>query len=180
MHSPNTNRANARCLLVSIIGVLMLSGCGSVVTTPQSRGEFTKEILDSPKVGLTESYTSSRRFEDVVRTLEQRWKECYSTAATTTRTQGGMTTMRYTDINHPRWQMINNNLVEFTLQQTTQGMMMINKVPPGGEYIVAMNVERLPGSKTKLTWYSYDLFGSSKESWERNKKWSDGQDAACN
>ena len=179
MHSPNKNRANATYLLVSITVVLMLSGCGTVVTTAQTRDEFTKDVLNSPKVGLTGSHTSSRRFEDVVRTLEQKWKECYSTAATTTRTQGGMTTMRYTDINHPRWQKINNNLVEFTLQQTTQGMMMINKVPPGGEYIAAMNVERVPGNKAKLTWYSYNLFGAWKDDWERNKKWSDGQDAAC-
>lgn len=156
MHSTNRNRAKASCLLVSIIGVLMLSGCGSVVTSAQTRDEFTKDVLDSPKVGLTGSYTSSRRFEDVVRTLERKWQECYSTAATTTRTQGNMMTMRYTDINHPRWQKINNNLVEFTLQQNTQGMMMINKVPPGGEYIAAMNVERLPDSKAKLTWLSGD------------------------
>jgi hypothetical protein len=181
MHSSHKHGAhNVARLSVLIIAVLVLSGCsGMVTTTPQTREEFKKEIMDSPKIGLRESYTSSRRFDDVVRSLEQKWNECYNTASTTHASKGGMTTMHYTDINHPRWQKINNSLVEFTLQRTTQGMTMINKVPPGGEYIVALNVERLPNNKAKLTWYSYTLFGSNRDSWDHNKKWSDGQNAAC-
>ena len=181
MHSSHRYGAhNVARLSVLIIAVLVLSGCsGMVTTTPQTRDEFKKEIMNSPKVGLTESYTSSRRFDDVVRSLEQKWSECYSRSVTTHASQGGMTTMHYTDTNHPRWQKINNSLVEFTLQQTTQGMTMINKVPPGGEYVVALNVERLPNNKTKLTWYSFNVFGSNRASWDRNKKWSDGQNTAC-
>jgi len=58
-------------------------------------------------------------------------------------------------------------------------MTMFNKVPPGGEYVVALNVERLPSNKAKLTWYSFNVFGSARDRWDQNKKWSDGQNAAC-
>jgi hypothetical protein len=156
------------------ITVVSLVGCA---VTPQTRNEFKQQIMDYPTMGLHDTYTANRRFEDVVRTLDAKWQECYNISKTMTRTQGGLTTMRYRDTYHPKSQKINNSLVEMTLQETSQGITMLNKIPPGGLYVAALNLERLPANKTKLTWYS-GAWGW-RAIWEMNKQWSDGKDVAC-
>jgi hypothetical protein len=154
---------------------IFLTGCA---TSAQNRDDFKKTLQGYPSLSVTGSHVSNRRFEDVVATLERKWKECYGFQRTTTRTQGGMTTMNYKDTYHPKSRKVSNSLVEMTLQVTTEGMIMLSKVPEGGDYVVALDIERLPGSKTKLSWYSASL-GGWKAAWERNKQWSDGKDVAC-
>jgi hypothetical protein len=163
-----------RAILALAIAAL-LAGCQTSVET---RDDFKKGIQSHPSLTITGSHTSSRKFEDVVATLERKWKQCYGVQRTTTRTQGGTTTMNYKDTFHPRVRKVNSSLVEMTLQVTTEGMIMLSKVPEGGDYIVALDVERIAGNKTKLTWYSGSL-GGWKAAWERNKQWSDGKDVAC-
>ncbi|HZW12566.1 MAG TPA: hypothetical protein VFF81_05160 [Noviherbaspirillum sp.] len=153
---------------------ITLIGC---VATPQTRDEFKQQIKEHPKLGLHEMYTANRRFEDVVRTIETKWQECYNVSRTTTRSQGGMTTMRYRDTYHPKSEKKNNSLVEMTLQETSEGIVMLNKIPPGGLYMAALDLERLPANKTRLTWYS-PAWGWG-DSWEKNKQWSDGKNIAC-
>lgn len=160
--------------ILLFVTAIFLAGC---TTTPQTRDELKTTMKNHPKLGIADSYTANRRFDDVVATLDRKWKECYGIRRTTTRSEGGMTTMRYRDTYHPQSRKVNNSLVEMTLQMTTEGMVMLNKVPPGGEYIVALDLERLPGNKTKLTWYSA-AWGWTK-GWEKNKQWSDGKDVAC-
>ena len=158
-----------------LAAAVVLAAC---TTTPQTRDEFRTLAAGHPKFYLTGSYTANRRLEDVATTLQRKWEECYSVQRTTTRTQGGMTTSRYRDTFHPRIQKVSNSLIQMTLQQTTEGMIMLNKVPDGGEYIVVLDLERVSGNKTKLTWYSSQYAGWPQR-WERNKQWSDGKDLAC-
>ena len=158
---------------MKIIIVISLFGC---VSAPQTRAELKTTVVNHPSLSVVGSHTSNRRFEEVVAMLERKWQECYSVRRTTTRSEGGMTTMRYRDSYYPQSRKVNNSLVEMTLQMTTEGMIMVTKVPPGGDYMVALDLERLPGNKTKLSWYS--AMGWT-DSWERNKKWSDGKDVAC-
>jgi len=153
--------------------MVSLAGC---VGAPQSRQELKTAAVEHPSLSVTGSYTSNRRLEDVAAALERKWKECYSVQRTTTRSQGGMTTMNYRDTYHPKSRRVSSSLVEMTLQMTTQGMIMMTKVPEGGEYIVALDLERVPGNKTRLTWHSVMGWTSS---WERNKQWSDGKDVPC-
>jgi hypothetical protein len=158
-----------------LAAVALAAGCN---TAPLTRDEFKKGVQSQSMLTLTGSHASSRRFEDAVAMLERKWKECYGFQRTTTRTQGGMTTMNYKDTYHPRVRKVSSSLVEMTLQMTTEGMIMLSKVPEGGDYIVALDVERAAGNKAKLTWYSGSL-GGWKAAWERNKQWSDGKDVAC-
>jgi hypothetical protein len=160
--------------VLSFIAVISLAGC---VTPPQTRDELKTTLMNNPKMSIVGTYTANRRFEEVVATLERKWQECYGIRRTTTRTEGGMTTMRYRDTFHPQSRKVNNSLIEMTLQMTTEGMIMLSKVPQGGDYVVALDLERLSGSKTKLTWYS-PAWGWT-EAWERNRQWSDGKDVAC-
>ena len=160
-----------RFLLFPAVAII-LTGC---VTSPQTRDELKTTMKSYPSLSIADSYTSNRRFEDVVGTIDRKWQECYNVLKTTTRTDNGMT-MKLRDTYHPQARKINNSLVEMTIQTTTKGMTALNKTPAGGEYRVALDIERLPGNKTRLTWYSTNGWAKS---WERNKQWSDGKDVAC-
>jgi hypothetical protein len=153
----------------------MLAGCAT--TSPQSRDELKSFAKAHTTAMIYESYTSRRRFEDVVASLELKWNECYGISKTTTRSENGVRTSQYRDTFHPHFVKVNGFLVEMTLQMTTEGMVMLSKVPPGGDYIVALDVERLLGGKTRLTWHS--AAWGWKDQWEVNKQWSDGKEAAC-
>ena len=60
---------------------------------------------------------------------------------------------------------------------TTRGMVMLSKVPEGGEYIVALDIERAGKNSTRLSWYSRP--GGWRDEWELNKQWSEGKDLPC-
>ena len=97
---------------------------------------------------------------------------------TVTLSRGGTQGMRhqFRDTYHPQSRKINDSLVEMTLQLTTTGATALNKVPPGGDFAFTIDVERLAGNKTKLTWNGGPFQSSS---WEKNKQWSEGKDIAC-
>ncbi len=93
-------------------------------------------------------------YDEVAKAIDKKWQECYNASRTTTRTSGGMTTSRYRDTYHPKTVKKNNSLVEMTIQMTTEGMVMLDKTPPGGYYKVALDIKRLSGGKAELHWYS--------------------------
>lgn len=161
--------------IMSCVAVVFLAGC---VTTPQTREDFKSWTKEHTTLALCDTYTVNRPFDVVVASLREKWQQCYDINKSTTRISGGMMTSSYRDTFHPRSRKINNSLVELTLQMTTEGMIMLNKVPEGGEYNVALDIERLSKNKTKLTWHSY-VFGGWRDVWETNKQWGDGKDAAC-
>lgn len=174
------NDATIRSILnaIAVVSVLALSAC-AILEQPKTREEFTKFVVDSPKLGFTDTYTVHRRFEDVVQSLDRKWQECYNVTKTMSRTEGGIKTMQYRDTYVPFTHRVNNSLAELTLQISSSRMKMVNNVPTGGDYIMALDVERLPANKTKLTWYSPAILGDWKENWARNKKWSEGGNTGC-
>lgn len=161
--------------LLLCLPLVFLSGC--FTTTPQSREEFKRWNKEHTSMGLHESYTVNRPFEEVAASLQKKWLQCYDVSATTRRTSGGMTTSNYTDTLHPRFKKIDKSHMELTLQVTTTGMIMLNKVPEGGDYIVALDLRRASRNKTDFTWYSYSW--GQKEALERSKAWAEGKDAPC-
>jgi hypothetical protein len=128
-------------------------------------------------MGLHQVYMVNRPFDDVAASLQKKWRQCYDINATTKRTAGGMTTSNYTDTFHPKFKRIDNSHLEMTLQMTTKGMVMLNKIPEGGEYVIALDLQRVSENKTKLSWYSYSW--GKKAELERNKAWGDGKNVAC-
>jgi alpha-L-fucosidase len=162
-----------RIVLLLVIAI-SLAGCAGA---PQTREGFKESAKSNTLLGTVDTYTANRRFEEVIAMLDRKWQECYSRRSTTTRTQGGMTTMNYQDTFNPQSRKVSDSLVEMTLQVTTTGMIMLSKVPPGGDFVIALDVERLPANRTRLTWHAGPGKGSY---WEKNKQWSDGKDVACN
>ena len=155
----------------------VLSGCS--MHYPQTREEFRQGIVSSDSsFKFVDTYVAKRRFEDVVRSLKQNVEACFDQDVTTTRTQGGMTTMNQTDEWRTTVRVINRNRAEVTTQMKMKGAMVPAKVPAGGFYVTAVDVERLTPSTTKLSYYGSTSSGS-RERWDLVKQWSDGKPTPC-
>lgn len=155
----------------------MLAACATTPPQPQaqSRDELKASARDHATTMIYESYTSRRRFEEVVATLQGKWEQCYGAGNTAGRADNGAT--KPGAAVHPRFFKVNSFLFEMSLQSAADGTAIQGKVPEGGTYVVALDVERLLGGKTQLTWHS--AAAGWKEQWELNKQWGDGKEAAC-
>jgi hypothetical protein len=162
--------------LIVISCAVLLSACSSY---PQTRDEFRQAIRSSDsKLTFHDSYVAKRRFDDVVKTLTQKVDECFQADVTTRRTAGGMTTMNQTDEYRATVRVIDKNHAELTSQIAMKGAILPEKMPPGGYYKAAMDIERITSTTTKLTYYGDSLSGS-KAIWAALKEWSDGRLVRC-
>lgn len=153
--------------VVYLFAASLLAACATPLL--QSRDELKSFAKDHTTVMIYESYTSSRRFEEVSAALQGKWSECYGSNKTTPGAEARASISG--EAFYPSFIKVNGFLFEMSLQKSQDTM------PEGGNYLVALDVERLLGGKTRLTWHS--AAKGWKEQWELNKQWSDGKDAAC-
>jgi hypothetical protein len=159
------------------LATAVLSGCS--MNYPQTREEFRQGVVSSDsRSKLVDTYVAKRRFEDVVQSLKQNVEACFDQNVTTRRTQGGMTTMNQTDEWRTTLKVISRNRAEVTTQMTMKGAIVPVKVPPGGFYVTAVDIDRLAPSTTKLSYYGSTTSGS-KERWDLIRQWSDGKSTSC-
>jgi len=155
---------------------LVLAACTSF---PQTREDFLQRVRTSDsKLTYTDSHVAKRRFDDVVKTITQKANECFQADVTTRRTAGGMTTMNQTDEYRTTMRVVDKNRAELTSQIAMRGAILPEKMPPGGYFKAAMDIERITPSTTRLTYYGDSLSGS-KAVWGALKEWSDGRLVAC-
>ncbi len=155
----------------------VLAGCAGL-TPSQTREEFVQRKLHGEPFSMVDTHVTKRRFEDVVNTLSQKTAECFNVDITTRRSEGGMTTMNLKDKYRTTVRTVNANRAELTTRHTTKGMATPQKIPKGGLYYRAVDIERLSSGSTKLTYYGPSVAGA-KAAWAAMKLWSDGQPAAC-
>lgn len=166
-----------RSAIFAAVAAAVLSGCAT--NYPQTREEFRKGIVESDSsFKFVDTYVAKRRFDDVVKSLKQNVEQCFDQNVTTTRSQGGIMTMNQTDEWRTSVKVINRSRAEVTTQMTMKGAIVPVKVPPGGFYVTAVDVERLTASTTKLSYYGSTSSGS-KERWDLIRQWSDGKPTPC-
>jgi hypothetical protein len=159
------------------LATAVLSGCS--MNYPQTREEFRQGVVSSDSsYKFVDTYVAKRRFEDVVKSLKQNVEACFDQNVTTRRTQGGMTTMNQTDEWRTTVKVISGSRAEVTTQMMMKGAIVPVKVPPGGFYVTAVDVERATASTTKLSYYGSTTSGS-KERWDLIRQWSDGKPTPC-
>jgi hypothetical protein len=158
-----------RNAIFAVLATAVLSGCS--MHYPQTREEFREGVVSSDsRFKFVDTYVAKRRLENV--------EQCFNQDVTTTRTHGGMTTMNQTDEWRTTVKVIDRNRAEVTTQQTMKGAIVPVKVPPGGFYVTAVDIERMTPSTTKLSYYGSTSSGS-KERWDLMKQWSDGKPTPC-
>jgi hypothetical protein len=156
-----------------------LAGCANVKTgTWYSREEFVTYSKEGRMMSMTDTYVANRKFEQVVAVLKQKSADCLDSDSVMSRRSGGIQTMRVTDHFRTTVRVVAPGRAELTTQYTSSGITYLQKIPDGGFYHRAVDVERLTPTTTKLTFYG-SSFSESKSTWAAMKKWSDGQSDAC-
>jgi len=156
---------------------VVAAGCAG--NNPQTREEFVKTRRDGVPFNMTDSYVANRRFEDVVSSLRKKSEECLQVDVTMKRTQGGMTAMNATDEYRTVVKVVGPNMAQMTTQfQMAKGQIVTQKVPEGGFYARAVDIERASPRTTKLTYYGSSL-DAGKKAWGTIKEWSDGKNSPC-
>jgi hypothetical protein len=163
--------------LVFVLSVLaLISGCASM--DPQTRDEYRAAVDGGRPFSMKDSFVAKRGFDEVVRTLRQKSDECFNVNIKTTRKQNGMTTMATTDEVRTVIRIVNSKRAELTMQTNPKGIIMLNKVPEGGFYRMAIDIDRLTASTTRLTYYGSST-DHGKERLAIIKQWSDGKQVGC-
>lgn len=156
--------------------IILVSGCASM--DPQTRDEYRAAVDGGRPFNMKESFVAKRGFDEVVRTLRHKSDECFNVNIKTTRKQDGVTTMATTDEVRTSVRVVNSKRAELTMRMNPKGIIMLNKVPEGGFYRMAIDIDRLTAGTTRLTYY-----GSSTDHGKRRlaviKQWSDGKQAGC-
>lgn len=166
-----------RYAIFAALAAAVLSGC--TMNYPQTREEFRQQLVASDsRFKFIDTYVAKRRYDDVVKSLQANVVQCFDQNVTTTRAQGGITTMNQTDEWRSTVRVVNRNRAEVTTQMMMKGAIVPGKVPPGGMYMTAVDVERLTPTTTKLSYYGSTSSGS-KERWDLVKQWSDGKPTPC-
>lgn len=162
-----------------LLAAAALAGCSNVKTgTWYSREEFVTYNKEGRMMSMTDTYVANRKFDQVVAVLKQKSADCLDTDSVMSRTSGGIQTMRVTDHYRTTVQVVAPGRAELTTQYTSTGMTYLQKVPDGGFYHRAVDIERLTPTTTRLTYYG-SSFSGSKETWAKMKKWTDGQSDSC-
>lgn len=156
---------------------MALWGCAA--GNPQTRAQFVKDRqAGGVPFNMMDSYVVNRRFEDVVKSLQQKVGECLNVDVTMTRTQGGVRTMNARDEYRTSLHVLNRDRAEMTTQFHMKNQIVVQKVPEGGFYSRAVDIERASPRTTKVTYYG-SSFASAKTVWAAIKEWSDGKNSPC-
>jgi hypothetical protein len=159
-----------------LVVTMALYGCAG--NNPQTREDFVKTRQAGVPFNMMDSYVVNRRFEDVVKSLQQKAGECLNVDSIMTRTQGGVTTMNAKDEYRTTIRVLDRNRAELTTQFQMKGQIVTQKVPEGGFYNRAVDIERASPRTTKVTYYGSSL-DSGKKVWAAIKDWSDGKTSPC-
>src|SRR5688500_11664317 len=110
------------------LAAAVLSGCA--MNYPQTREEFRQQIIESDsRFKFIDTHVAKRRFDDVVKSLQQNVAQCFDQNVNTTRTSGGTTTMNQTDEWRSTFRVVDRNRAEVTTQMAMKGAFVPGKVP---------------------------------------------------
>ena len=163
-----------RKLILPGLVLLALSACSSV---SQTRDEFRARVAAGQALSTTDTYVAKRGFEEVTKMLSQMSERCLNYQMTQSRGEGGMTTSSSTTAFVADFRVVSNNHAELTIHKVPKSKLSFAPgAPEGGLYYVAVDVDRLSPTTTKLTYYGPSGWD---EGYGAIKNWSDGQRSGC-
>jgi hypothetical protein len=92
-----------------------------------TREEFRKVIASGAPLTFTDTYVVQRRFDDVVKSLQQKADDCLQVDARMTRTSGGIQTMNTKDEYRTSVRVVDKNRAELTTQMTMKGAIVVQQ-----------------------------------------------------
>ena len=168
-----------RHLLFALFVVVLTSCAIQPVTQPQNREEFKAALAKGATFMKVETYVAKQRFEDATKLLKTKAEECLNYRLTEgTRSAGtglitGSTSHDYT----ATFRTVNKAHAELTMQDNPLNPRIGPKMPKGGFYMMAVDVDRASANTTQLTFYGPSL--AWDETYDAIKRWSEGAAVGC-
>jgi hypothetical protein len=150
--------------ILLVTATAVLAGC-ALPMGPQSRSDFVQEKRAGALITGIDGHIAHRRFDQVVGVLQRKADECLNLAK-----RGPGT--------HAALRMVGSGRAELTVQVAAQSAPFLRKLPDGGAYHLAVDIERVSPTMTRLTYYGPGLETGQKD-WTAIKEWSDGEATPC-
>lgn len=142
----------------------VLGGC-ALPMGPQSRSDFVQEKKAGASLTAIDGHIAHRRFDQVVGVLQRKADECLNLAGHGPGTRAAL-------------RMVGSGRAELTVQVAAQPAPFLRRLPQGGAYHLAVDIERVSPTMTRLTYYGPGIETGQKD-WAAIKEWSDGEAAPC-
>lgn len=149
--------------VLSFLATAVLGGC-ALPEGPQSRSDFVQEKKAGASLTAIDGHIAHRRFDQVVGVLQRKADECLNLA-------------RRGPATHAALRMVGSGRAELTMQVAGRAA-FLRRQPEGGAFHLAVDIERVSPSMTRLTYYGPGLETGQKD-WAAIKGWSDGEAAPC-
>lgn len=150
-----------------------LAGCAQ---QPQTRQEYVNAVSSGDHMFvMKDTYVSKRGFDQVVAAVKQKAEECGNFTRTRTITTGGLPTGGSRTDWNTAVRVVGPGRAELTSQYNMAGIVLA-KVPEGGIFGMAVDIERTSPTTTRLSYYGMK---KDKEVWEAIRNWADGSMAGC-
>jgi hypothetical protein len=136
-------------IIFTIVIILLLPACS--IKHPQNAEEFRLGV-PTAFMGMSETYTVNRSYDEVARTLKSKAPKCLNVRVTTT----SQTSTSYQVIvtKYKPTVIVGKQKTELHVQQLHEkGVMNISEVPRGGYYLMVTDVFPAGKNKTKVTMY---------------------------
>lgn len=156
---------------------VFLSACGAL-GQPMSSGEF-RETVKGSSFATVETVDSSRPYEQVIESLRNRADACLAVTTTSSAPvfQGNTMVTEHSRSAYKPTISTSPQGMELAVQVDFGAHTMIQKVPPGGMYILV--ADAVPaGAGTKVTIYRGTV-GRAKEIGGAIRQWATGESSAC-
>lgn len=148
----------------------------AAIQVPQTRTEFIEAVAAGEGPTKVERITVERNLAEVYETLERKSRECLDVVVERSGYVGTHVEVSSSDYN-PTLERIDDESAAFTLQVVHRPRGVGHEPPPGGLYMMAVDLTALGGDRTEVvvyrpTWGFKKIAGSFRE-------WLEGKDTRC-
>ena len=161
--------------LIGLMVLFLTAQPAVAIWVPQTREEFVSAVAKGTKGAKMETFTVERSFDEVYRGLEARTTPCLDVKVERT-AYVGYTEHSSSDYN-PMLKRVGRDLAEFTLQVVHNPRGVGHTPPPGGLYVMAVDVKRAGASRTEVVLYRPVM--GFKNIAKSLIEWAEGSDTDC-
>jgi len=136
---------------MGLMMLLLSAQPAGAIWVPQTREEFVDAVSKGTRGAKMETFTVERSFDEVYRTLEARTAPCLDQKVERT-AYVGYVEHSSSDYN-PGIRRVGRDQAEFTLQVVHNPRGVGHTPPPGGLYVMAVDVKRAGASRTEVVLY---------------------------
>ena len=165
---------NPKGMAIAFITALASVAPTAAIDVPQTRQEFVKAVV-SGRGAEVETLTADQPLDRVYAILEERASACLDVEVTRTANVGYVE--RSSSNYNPTLRRVGEDRAEFTLQVQHNPRGVGHTPPPGGLYMMAVDLRSIDGSHTEIVLYRPNI--GVKKITESLKQWSAGDPTPC-